>query len=320
MNLKDKSNKKEATKKQELDEFKQALFLLKICYPKILQILEAFAGRQIAIRDQALNYCYTYLTSLVEGTLKAKGLEGLKNEMPELFESLIGGIEDHGMEWEYRSKYAYSFLGKIEKLYILSGSPTFKLPVELETFFIQVNETIEAHKKNRDYQWEKILERTKEQAEDLKKGLSGKTNEVGNQSNDNRLHSIHLVTNSLEPKSVIFLVLDEQFEMPVRCVVNNKNGSPTYIKKLYDIAYSWDVQNKKVSYKKSLADNINNGLFRKKLIKLYMKTNKFKKPTLVQKSEDKTSLVLKNEVPIKTGLIKNLVPLQYQSLYLDKTK
>lgn len=135
----------------------------------------------------------------------------------------------------------------------------------------------------------------------------------------NQLKSIHLITNSLEPTSVIFLVLDEQFNKPIRCAVKNNKNEETYIKKLYNIAYIVNAPNKKVIYNKSLADSINNGLFRKRPIAKYMRTNKFTKPTLVQKSEDKALLVLKNEILIKTDLIKN-IPSQFQSLYIDKTQ
>ncbi len=129
-----------------------------------------------------------------------------------------------------------------------------------------------------------------------------------------------LITDHLGAKNVIFLVLDRRFEIPVRCAVNNKRGTPAYIKKLYDIAYSWDVPNKKVRYDKSLASDINNALFRKRQVAKFMKTNKFEKPTLVQKSEDGESLVLKNDIEVKIGLIEHDVPLQNQSLYIDKTK
>ena len=81
-----------------------------------------------------------------------------------------------------------------------------------------------------------------------------------------------------------------------------------------------NAPNKKVPYNKKLADNINNGLFKKTRIAKYMNTNKLKKPTLVQKSEKDNLLVLKNDILVKTDLIKNAVPSQYQSLYIDKTK
>lgn len=141
----------------------------------------------------------------------------------------------------------------------------------------------------------------------------------GSSKSNNFLQSIHLITESLEPSDVIFLVFNEDFNKPIRYSVKNHNGEPTYIKKLYDISYIVNVPNKKVAYSKELADNINNGLFRKRLVKKYMATNKFNKPTLVQKSEDRTILVLKNEIEIKTILIKN-IPTQYQYLYIDKTK
>jgi hypothetical protein len=131
--------------------------------------------------------------------------------------------------------------------------------------------------------------------------------------------SIHLISTSLEPQDAVWLVFEERFEIPIRFAVKNSKGEPSAIKKLYDIAYFVDVPYKKVFYNKSTADGINNGLFRKRQVAKYMKTNKLEKPTLVQKSE-KGTLVLKNEIPIKTALVKNDVPIQYQSLYIDKTK
>lgn len=131
--------------------------------------------------------------------------------------------------------------------------------------------------------------------------------------------SIYLISASLEPQDAIWLVFEERFEMPKRFAVWNKIGEITAVKKLYDIAYEWDVPNKMINYNERVADNINNGLFKNRWVAKYMKTNKLEKPTLVQKSE-KGTLVLKNEIPVKTGLVKNVVPLQYQSLYTDKTK
>jgi len=136
---------------------------------------------------------------------------------------------------------------------------------------------------------------------------------------NNELKSIHLITQSVAVGDVIFLVLDEHYEIPFRFKTRNKNGDETYIKKLHNISYMANAQNKKVEYDKNVSDSINNGLFRKREVRKYMETNKLKKPTLVQKSENGEILVLKNEVPVKTILI-NKVPLQHQSLYMDKTR
>jgi hypothetical protein len=137
--------------------------------------------------------------------------------------------------------------------------------------------------------------------------------------NEKELRSIHLVTESVAVKEVIFLVFDERYEMPFRSKAKNHKGGDTYTKKLHDIAYLVDAPGKKVDYNKLLADNINNGLFGRRPIARYMKTNKFKKPTLVQKSEDGKTLVLKGELFIKTILISD-VPTQYQYLYRSKIK
>ncbi len=132
------------------------------------------------------------------------------------------------------------------------------------------------------------------------------------------LKSICLVTPSIAINNSIFLVLDDRFEAPIRFTAKNQSGEETAIKKLHDIAYFVDAPGKKVYYNKRLADNINNGLFKNKRINQYLKTNKYNKPTLVQKSENNT-LVLKNEIPVKTMLV-NAIPSQSQSLYIDKTR
>lgn len=130
--------------------------------------------------------------------------------------------------------------------------------------------------------------------------------------------SIHLVTKSIVLDYAIFLVIDEQFDMPERFSTVNDEGNPTYITKLYNIAYMADVPDKKVKYSKRLADDINNGLFRHRKIASYLKSNGLKKPTLVKKSEDDKILVLNNDTPVKDILIHE-VPTQFRYLYLDKT-
>ena len=128
------------------------------------------------------------------------------------------------------------------------------------------------------------------------------------------LKSIHLISDSLEPKDSIFLVLDGRFEAPVRYDVQNNKGRPTYIKKLYDIAYRFNVPEKMTTYNKPLADNINNGLFKRKVVAEYLKTNSFKSPTIVVKSPSNTMVLNSERVEVKTLLTKE-IPTQYQPQY-----
>lgn len=131
------------------------------------------------------------------------------------------------------------------------------------------------------------------------------------------LKSIHLVTESVAVKDVIFMVLDERYEMPIRFNVKNHDGKDASIKKLHDIVYIANVLGKKVDYSKKTADNINNGLFKKRQVKEYMETNNFKSPTLVQKSGN--ILVSKNDILVEMMVI-DKVPSQYQKNYRDKTR
>jgi hypothetical protein len=140
-------------------------------------------------------------------------------------------------------------------------------------------------------------------------------NNLSSEKKENQLKSITLVAKSLNPKEGnIYVVFDDYFENPIRYVAVSTKGEPTYMKKLFDIAYQPQLPDKKVEYNRNLADNINNGLFKNKKAYNYIKTNKIKKPTLVQGSEDKKFLVLKNDVSIKTLLVAQS-PVQHQSLY-----
>ncbi len=130
--------------------------------------------------------------------------------------------------------------------------------------------------------------------------------------------SIHLITPSVAVGDTIFLVLDEQYEHPVRFATFH-NGNDTAIKKLHNIAYMANAPGKMVPYNEGLAKSINNDLFKKRAVKKYMQTNKLDKPTLVRKSETGNLLVLKNDTVVKTSLIAAL-PSQFQYLYKDKTQ
>lgn len=168
-----------------------------------------------------------------------------------------------------------------------------------------------------------IREETKEKLKilrDFKKEVSKEMQgrELPQDEDQERLKSIYLVVTQLAPKNAIFLVFDGWYNLPIRFWAKNRDGKETAIKKLYDIAYFVDAPESSVPYEKRLADNINNGLFKKKRVSNFMKTNKIKKkPTLVIKSGD--FFALKNEIPVKVGIVKYVVPAQHQSLYRDKT-
>lgn len=136
-------------------------------------------------------------------------------------------------------------------------------------------------------------------------------------SQTNHPKSIHLVTPSVGVTDPIFLVLDERFETPIRFKEKNSKGEDSAAKRLHSLAYFVDVLGKKVVYDERIADNINNGLFKKSAVRKYMNDNKLEKPTLVQRSND--ILVLKNDILVQTLVVNQVLP-QYRSQYTDKTK
>ena len=126
--------------------FKEALFFLHLLYKKLLEILDAFTGGYLNIRNPNLNHVYTICHYFIEEICKREDLQNLSKEKPDFFESLIEDIKETDIEWEFISKQAYGFLGKIEKMYILEGSPKIKIPIGLQKALKRIDEIIIDHK------------------------------------------------------------------------------------------------------------------------------------------------------------------------------
>lgn len=162
----DEISEEELNKLDKLD-FHKALFLLRTLYRKMLDVLEVFCtGGYFNVRNEVINFYYVLFKETVNQILEMKGFEDLKKEVPELFDSLIGDIEEADMEWEYGySQMAYKFLGKIENLYIKSGTKSFKLPQALENKLKESNKAIASHI---EYE-KKLWERTEKSLDKMKK-------------------------------------------------------------------------------------------------------------------------------------------------------
>jgi hypothetical protein len=172
--------------------------------------------------------------------------------------------------------------------------------------------------KDFDERYEKIKNELSKKIEKYEKEIEEKASYEQRKT----LQSIHLIaeTIAIDRCETIFLVLDGLFDKPIRFAVKNKRtGDLTTIAKLFKIASPGNAPGKRVNYERKVVDNINNGLFKKRRIKEYLKANNLKKPTLVKKAENGDYLALTGEVPVQTGTISNTVPPQHLSLYIDKT-
>ena len=152
------------------EEHRQSLFSLRVWYRKLLEILEAFCGNgssYVLSRDEELNYYYTVISETINGILKRNGFEELSKEKPELFDSLIGNIEDADIEWEFMSKNAYDFLGKIERLYISTGGVNYKLQKETEEALTKIDIVIKEHQRACGSAWKRFTDNADKIRNDL---------------------------------------------------------------------------------------------------------------------------------------------------------
>ena len=340
----------EEEEKQQLEflrqpKNKEKVSLLKKIYQSLMNVVETFCENPSKPTSE-LNNAYNFLDHLVWeiiGDLKLRGNTIRNfNHYTSPFVNLFAA-EKHYREqkrelsWQKIRPEMNAMYGDIEELYrAVNGSDILaepdqqkkindiqfylsKLKEKSKEIKTEINKKLSNNFRKKKQEPLHIVIDGAKKIEDKLEAIATKNEKTTTIKGKKYPQSIHLISASLEPQDAIWLVFEERFEMPKRFAVWNKIGEITAVKKLYDIAYEWDVPNKMINYNERVADNINNGLFKNRWVAKYMKTNKLEKPTLVQKSE-KGTLVLKNEIPVKTGLIKNVVPLQYQSLYTDKTK
>lgn len=251
-------------------------------YVKLIDLVETYLKEPVI--DTKLNKYYIALSDKIENLLQENVVPSLNYNKWKPFENLFTATNSGNLQ--KTTGLMRTFLGEIYKF--------------IDLFEVEPKDKEKLFKSLEEY-WAKM-----------------KSPEEQNARPQNTLKSIYLVSKSIAGNDTIFLVLDEQWEMPIRFSVLH-NGIETAIKKLHNIAYPTpNAPNKKVEYNKNLADNINNGLFKNKKIRDYMKTNKLKKPTIVKKTKD-NCLVLSGEISVKEIPFEQIPP-QHRSIYIDKTR
>lgn len=112
-------------KKKDNKKFLSNLYLLKVCYRKLINVLEVFFGGDLIIEDEGLNEFYLKICWMIEKALKVKGFEELKKEYKRPFENLLSAIDDTDYlegEWELVTRREMKeFCGKIEQCFIRAG-------------------------------------------------------------------------------------------------------------------------------------------------------------------------------------------------------
>lgn len=70
----------------------EALFILRMLYSKVIEILEVACNSYVTYRDTKLNYFYVTFVDIIDKLLERNEFEELEGEKPELLESLVGEL------------------------------------------------------------------------------------------------------------------------------------------------------------------------------------------------------------------------------------
>ena len=141
-------------------EFQEDLYLLKICYGKLVEILEAFCTSDFGIRNPELNHYYTRLQSIIDGLLELPypEFQELLRQKPLLIDSLIGDINDLDVLWEHQySLVSHEFNAQIERLFLEKGSKTNPLDKTTNDFLKRVDKATQHHREINKVEMDKIM-------------------------------------------------------------------------------------------------------------------------------------------------------------------
>lgn len=131
------------------DIFSFALYLVKVSYGTVIEILRTCFEGFFNIADPNLNHSYIQCLRQIRMVLgfEKKIYEEI-GDPPQLFESLVGNIEEADIEWELGLRQAANeYYGKIENAFIKYGSRTYELPEFIQKFFDYTKKAIDNHRK-----------------------------------------------------------------------------------------------------------------------------------------------------------------------------
>ena len=130
------------------EEYKQELFVLKLLYGKVIEVIDATKSGYIMINDEVLNRCYIQLLLNIDIILKKKKFKNLNKEAPQIFDGLIGNMEEIDNSWEFVRNYILQFINKIHKEHIMAKVMDCNLSKEYKEFFNNIDKAVNEHKKN----------------------------------------------------------------------------------------------------------------------------------------------------------------------------
>jgi hypothetical protein len=138
--------------------YEQAVFLLKLVYSRIFNILESISTGYIHMTDERLNARYIILSDNLNGLLERKDMDTLRQSLPEIPKHLFEWIDEVDVWWENGGKSSLmNFYGEIEAMWVRTAQQTFPIPQWFGVFLTEVDNSVTEHTKTKAAHWSRML-------------------------------------------------------------------------------------------------------------------------------------------------------------------
>lgn len=137
--------------------FDQAIFLLKLVVGNIFKVLDAVESGPLNMADEDLNEKYVLLADALHKLLERTDLKEIREQLPDIPEHLLEGLNEMDVWWEYSGPRIMSFYGDVEKRWILSGRRVFPVIGDLGLLFDEIDARVSEHNRVKSTKWDRML-------------------------------------------------------------------------------------------------------------------------------------------------------------------
>jgi len=139
--------------------YEQAIFLLKLFFPRVVHILEVVATGEVFMADENLNAEYILLYDDISALLERQDCKELHDDLPPdlLPKHLFEGLEDLDVWWEFAQSQLLSFVGDVESAWVRTGKQVFPIPGWMAKRFNEIDEVVKQHRKDKTARWDRIV-------------------------------------------------------------------------------------------------------------------------------------------------------------------
>lgn len=128
-------------------QYRQNVYSLKLLYKCLIAIVDSVVEDGLVVEDEGLDSVYVHLMAYRDGLLSRPQMEKWKSSVPEIYETLMGNLEDISEGWRYARVEVLRYYARLQKEWVLQGKPEFELSDEVESVLEEVSEQIERHTK-----------------------------------------------------------------------------------------------------------------------------------------------------------------------------